>query len=411
MESGNGHADRGASVTMAGLLEPDAALELVLSAVPPARSVQLPAGDCLGLALAADATACADLPPFDRAMMDGYAVRLADAGAAVALLGEIAAGDGAGREPLPTGQAYPIMTGAPVPPGAEAVVAHEQTRRQGDLVYLPERIRPGGNIVPRGGECAAGRVWAKTGAVVTPMTLAAAVGVGATHLAVHLRPRVTVIATGSELVADLSAAGRIRDTNGPMLAALFEEDRASVQRQTIGDDANALHAALQALSDVDAVVLTGGVSAGTHDEVPGVLRRMGAEILFHKVAQRPGKPLLVARLGRQLLFGLPGNPLAAHLCACRYVVPALRRLAGLPHVPARGRGVLQATLPANTERTWFLPALVEAGNVLPLLPLSSADLVQPHQANAYIRLDPGSAAQPAGGEIDFTRIGTAAWVR
>ncbi len=396
---------------MAGLLEPEAALEVVLSAVPPATTVTLPTGDCLGLALAADAMARADLPPFDRAMMDGYAVRVADAGKAVALLGEIAAGDGASRSPLLAGQAYPIMTGAPVPPGAEAVVPQELTRREGELVCLPERIRPGANIVPRGDECAAGQPWGKAGAVVTPMTLAAALSVGATHLAVHPRPRVAVIATGSELAADPSAVGQIRDTNGPMLAALLQEVGASVQRQTIGDDAVALLAALHACSDVDVVVLTGGVSAGTHDEVPGVLRRLGAEVLFHKVAQRPGKPLLVARLGRQLLFGLPGNPLAAHLCACRYVAPALRRLAGLPHAPACGRGVLFSALPANTERTWFLPALVQAGTVLPLLPRSSADLVQPHQANAYLRLDPGSAATPAGTEVDYTHFGVVAWVR
>lgn len=396
---------------MAGLLEPDAALDHVLAAVPPATSVSLPAGDCVGLALAADATACADLPPFDRAMMDGYAVRLADAGAVVALLGEIAAGDGEHRQSLQTGEAYPIMTGAPVPPGAEAVVPHEQTQRHGDRVRLPERIRSRSNIVPQGGECRAGWPWAKAGALVTPMTLAAALGVGATHLVVHPRPRVVVIATGSELVTDPTAPGQICDTNGPMLTALFQEAGISVRRQVIGDDAAALVAALQTVQDVDVVVLTGGVSAGTHDEVPGVLRRLGAEVLFHKVAQRPGKPLLVARLGRQLLFGLPGNPLAAHLCACRYAVPALRRLAGLPHVAARGRGVLQAALPANTERTWFLPALVEAGAVFPLLPVSSADLVQPHQANAYLQLEPGSAAMAAGTEIAYTRIGAAAWVR
>jgi molybdopterin molybdotransferase len=398
-------------MSMAGLLEPDVALEQVLAAVPTATSVNVPAGDCLGLVLAADATACADLPPFDRAMMDGYAVRLADAGATVELLGEIAAGDGAYQKPLPAGHAYPIMTGAPLPPGAEAVVPHEQTQRQGDHVDLPERIRPGANIVPRGGECPAGRSWAKAGAVVTPMTLAAALGVGAKHLEVHPRPRVVVIATGRELAADPRIAGQIRDTNGPMLAALFQEVGASVQRQVVGDDAEALCAVLQSLGDVEVVVLTGGVSAGTHDEVPGVLRRLGAEILFHKVAQRPGKPLLVARLGRQLLFGLPGNPLAAHLCACRYVAPALRRLAGRTSVPTRGRGVLQAALPANTERTWFLPALVEQGAVLPLLPLSSADLVQPHQANAYLRLDPGSTAMAAGAEIGYTRIGVDAWAR
>jgi molybdopterin molybdotransferase len=268
---------------MTGLLEPDVALDQVLAAVPRARSLSVPAGDCVGLVLAADATACADLPPFDRAMMDGYAVRLADAGAVVVLLGEIAAGDGEDRRPLQAGEAYPIMTGAPVPPGAEAVVPHEQTQRHGDRVGLPERIRLGSNIVPRGGECRAGGPWAKAGALVTPMTLAAALGVGATHLVVQPRPRVVVITTGRELAADPTAAGQIRDTNGPMLAALVQEAGFSVvRRQVVGDDAEALLSALQAVQDVDAVVLTGGVSAGTHDEVPGVLRHLGADILFQR---------------------------------------------------------------------------------------------------------------------------------
>ena len=137
---------------MAGLLEPDAALDLALAAVPPATRATLPIGDCLGLVLAANAAASADLPPFDRAMMDGYAVRLADAGSTVEILAEIAAGDGSVREPLAPGRAYPIMTGAPVPSGAEAVVPQEQTRLDGGRVSLPERIRSHANIVPRGPE-------------------------------------------------------------------------------------------------------------------------------------------------------------------------------------------------------------------------------------------------------------------
>lgn len=395
---------------MAGLLEPDAALDLALAAVPPATRATLPIGDSLGLVLAADAAASADLPPFDRAMMDGYAVRLADAGSTVEILAEIAAGDGSVREPLAPGRAYPIMTGAPVPSGTEAVVPQEQTRLDGGRVCLPERIRPHANIVPRGGECAAGQPWAAAGGLVTPMTIAAGIGVGATHLEVHPRPLVAVVATGSELASDPSGPGQIRDTNGPMLVALFQEAGAIVHRQVVGDDANALRDRLSAAA-ADVIVLTGGVSVGTHDEVPGVLRALGAEILFHKVAQRPGKPLLVARHGRRLFVGLPGNPLAAHLCACRYVIPMLRRLAGLPWRPRTGRGTLRSAVPANSERTWFLPALVEGGSVLPLLPVSSADLVRPHQANAYLRLEPGASASPAGGKVAYTCFGADSWPR
>ncbi|MEK7414419.1 MAG: molybdopterin-binding protein, partial [Planctomycetota bacterium] len=212
-----------------------------------------------------------------------------------------------------------------------------------------------------------------------------------------------------ELSADPSNPGSIRDSNGPMLVALLHEAGLAARRQAVRDDADALFAALRALATTDAVILTGGVSAGAHDDVPGVLRRLGAEVLFHKVAQRPGKPLLLARIGRQLFFGLPGNPLAAHLCACRCVLPALRRLAGQPHTPLTGHGTLSAALPHNSDRTWFLPARVNAGSVTPLLPVSSADLVQPHQANAYLRLEPGAAALPAGSTVSYTRIGVDAW--
>ena len=394
---------------MADLLEPDIALERTLAAVPPPLTKQLPAEECVGLILAADVVANADLPPFDRAMMDGYAVRLVDAGKTVAPRDEIAAGDGKARDPLQPGFAYPIMTGAPIPAGAEAVVPIEQTTRAGDRVQLPERIRPRGNIASRGSECIAGRPWARSGSPVTPMTLAAALSVGALQLTVHPRPSIAVITTGNELSIDPTSPGSIRDSNGPMLVALLHEAGLSARRQTVRDDANTLFTALQSHAALDAIVLTGGVSAGTHDEVPGVLRRLGAEILFHKVSQRPGKPLLVARIGRQMVFGLPGNPLAAHLCTCRYVIPALRQLAGLSHTPINGRGTVSATLPSNSDRTWFLPARVSVESITPLPPVSSADLVQPHQANAYLRIEPGAAALPTGSSISYTRIGVDAW--
>lgn len=395
---------------MKELLDPDTALARVMAAVPEPRSVHLPVEDCLGLMLAEDVQAAADLPPFDRAMMDGYAVRLADAGRVVQVHDEIAAGDGAQRSALSDGHAHPIMTGAPVPAGAEAVVPIEQTVREDGRVRLPDRVRAGANIVKRGDECRAGRTWAARGSQVTPMTMAAAIGVGAATLAVHPSPQVQVLTTGAELAAGTPGAGQIRDSNGPMLVALLREAGIAARRGSVGDDAAALQAQLAAAAGADALVLTGGVSAGTHDEVPGVLKRMGAEVVLHHVAQRPGKPLMVARRGRQLIFALPGNPLAAHLCCVRYVLPALRRLAGLAHQARLGTGPLRAALPANKERTWFLPARVDDdGGVTPLPPVSSADLVQPHQANAYLRLEPDAAAVPAGSIITFTRSGADAW--
>jgi molybdopterin molybdotransferase len=382
---------------------PDDALAMILGAMHPLDPIELPAEDCLGLVLAADIAATADLPPFDRAMMDGWAVRLQDAGGEVAILDEIAAGDGADRPPVATGCAHPIMTGAPVPPGAEAVVPCEQAERSGQRVRLPERIKAGANIVPRGAECRAGSPWAQGGGRITALTLAAAIGVGALRLPVVPRPRVTIIATGAEL-SDDPGAGCIRDSNGPMLAALLAEAGFSTKRLRAGDDGAGIADAV-AGSHGDAVVLTGGVSAGTHDEVPQALHRLGAETILRAVAQKPGKPLLVARIGAKPVFALPGNPLAAHLCCCRYVIPALRRLAGRDGAAATGAGILAVALPAGGDRTWFVPALVVDRAVTPLLPRSSADLVAPHRANAYLRVDPGAPAQPVGAAVGYVRIG------
>lgn len=396
---------------MAQLLDPDVALRQLLEALPAPAVARLAPEECLGLVLAEDAVAAEDLPPFDRAMMDGFAVKVADAGRAVRRLDEIAAGDGRARAPLVEGAAHSIMTGAPVPAGAEAVVQLELCRVEGETVLLPERLRAGANFVPRGAECRAGQVWAPRGCRVTPLTLAAAIGVGAERLAVHPRPTVAVLTTGDELTAAAPGAGQIRDSNGPMLAALLSEAGFLARRATVGDDRGALGARLSELAGAsEVIVLSGGVSAGTHDEVPGALRALGAELLFHKVAQKPGKPLLVARRGRTFFFGLPGNPLAAHLCACRYLIPALRRLSGLGSAPLEGRGRLAAELPASSERAWFVPARLNAdGTVLPLLPVSSGDLVGPHLAEAYLRAPAGAAALPAGTEVAFTFLGARAW--
>ncbi len=393
--------------------EPDDALAVLLAAVAPLAHQTIAAGDALGRVCAVALIAPTDQPAFPRAMMDGFAVRLADAGGAVELRREIAAGDGAAPEPLGDGSAYPIMTGAPVPSGAEAVVPIEKTTREGALVRLPERIKPGANIVGCGEELRRGDALLPAGAVVGPLALAALVAAGIEQLAVHPPPRIAVLTTGSELAAGDLGHGQIRDSNGPMLAALLAEQDWTAERGSVADDPERLAERLAALADRDAVLLTGGVSAGSHDDVPGVLRRLGADVILHKVAQKPGKPLLLARRGRQLIFGLPGNPLAAHCCACRYVIPALRRLAGLSITPLQGHGRLRLATPANADRTWFIPARVDADgdgyDVTPLNPVSSADLYRPALANAYLRLEPGAAAAAVGSKISFTWIGARAW--
>jgi molybdopterin molybdotransferase len=397
------------------VLSPDSALSTVLAAVPDARPLRLAAPQALGLALAEDVIANDNHPPFPRAMMDGYAVRLADAGRTVVLRDEIAAGDTRAHAPLSDGHAHPIMTGAPVPPGAEAVVAQEQTIRSTTGVTLPAAIKADANIVAIGGDLAVGSTVLSAGAVLNAAGIAALAALGRDEVLVLPRPRVTVLTTGSELVTNSAplAPGQIRDSNGPMLVALCAELGISISRASVPDQPAVLATALERLATHDVTILSGGVSTGTHDDVPSVLTELGYTVLLHGVAQKPGKPLLVARRGRNLLFGLPGNPLASHLCFCRYVAPALRRMQGRNASPHGGTGVLMRAAPTTKDRTWFIPALVttddDGWRILPLPPASSADLFTAARANAYLRLEANTPAA-IGTRLPFTWIGTNAWL-
>jgi molybdopterin molybdotransferase len=373
-----------------------------IAAVASLPSTPTPRDAALGLVLGADVVATHDLPPFPRAMMDGFAVRLADMGRTLPIAGSIHAGDAPGM--LAAGVAARIMTGAPAPQGAEAVVPHELCTVDADHVALPERFRPNANIVPRGGEVLAGAAVLQAGERVSAMAIAAAAALGIEALPVIPRPSVQVITTGSELrQGGAIADGAIRDSNGPMLAALCAGMGVSCARRSVGDDRSAITAAI-ADTDAALVLVTGGVSAGDRDFVPGVLADLGFTTLVRGVDQKPGKPLLLARRDGQLVAALPGNPLAVHWCFIRFIAPALRRLAGLSGDLRRETGVLAAILPGSKERPWFVPARTrrEAGRLLvtPTPPVSSGDVVGPAHADAYVAIPGGAAPRAPGDSVE-----------
>lgn len=388
------------------------ALRIWLDAVALSPVAEAPLAQALGRIVAAAVTAPHDLPPFPRSMMDGYAVRLADAGATLPVAGAVHAGDP--PSVLVSGTALAVMTGAAVPAGAEAVVQREICLVADGHVTLPERIRPQANIVPRGGEAMAGAVVIPEGVVAGPMTIAVAAAMGIERLGVVRSPRVAIRCTGAELAADGWRPGTaaIRDSNGPMLAAMCAELGVTADRATVGDDPDSIAAAIRAC-DADLLVLTGGVSAGDKDHVPAVLVSLGAEVLVRGVDQKPGKPLLLARLGGRLVAALPGNPLAVHWCFTGFVAPALRRLAGLPHAPRRSDGVLVATLPGSKDRPWYVPVrAVRSGGMLsvtPLPPVSSGDVVTPSTLNAYVLVPAGAPPRAPGGAVEILWGGAAAW--
>ena len=340
------------------MISPKEALELVLANAEPGPAGDVSVPDALGLVLAEDVLADCDCPAFPRAMMDGYAVPASSEGRELSVVGEVAAGRAA-DVPVGEGRCVEIMTGACCPPGAYAVVPQEQVRPGERGVVMPAQIAAGQHISPPGSECVKGRPVLRTGDRVTSLAVAVLASLGRTKVRVTQRVRLGVVATGSELVPpDATPTGtQIRDCNGPMLVAMARTVGIAAPRLLRAtDDASAIADALRQLDDLDVILISGGVSVGRYDLVPAVVAEFGAETIFHKVLQKPGKPLLLARRRRQLIFGLPGNPLACHVCFHRYVAAAIRRMQGMSaarevlHLP-----LAEAIMPKPGARTSCRP--------------------------------------------------------
>lgn len=325
----------------------------VLALVTALPSETVPLADALGRVLASDVVAAVDLPGFDNSAMDGYAVRSADVSAAAPgspvvldVTGDIAAGDTT-RHVLMPGAAMRIMTGAPLPEGADAVVPVERSDAGVDRVHLDLAAEPGRHLRRRAEDVRSGDVVLSAGVRVTPGRLALIAAANVAEVAVHRRPRVAVVSTGDELLPTGSSLrhGEIVDSNGPMLSALVLA--AGVDLAWSGhlrDDADALAALLDDVPGApDLVLTTGGVSMGAYDTVKEVLSERGS-VDFTKVAMRPGMPQGAGVVGRRRtpIITLPGNPVSSFVSFHVFVLPVLRALAGLdPVVPTTSATVTQ----------------------------------------------------------------------
>ena len=313
---------------------------------------------------------------------------------------EIAAGR-VGTRTLGVGEAARIMTGAPIPTGADAVIPHEQTELVGNTVRLTRGVPAGEFILARGAEMRAAETVLPPGTVVTPAVLGLLAAVGRTTAATYPAPRLAVITTGDELVDPpaVPGPGQIRNSNGPMLLA-GDPGRAQVDHQDRGRPGPADGPRPRRLT-ADILVLSGGVSAGKFDFVPEVLRDLGVEAHFHKIRMKPGKPLLFGTRGDTLVFGLPGNPLSSFVGFELFVRPALRKKAGhaIPG-PVFVPVPLADEFQASNNRPTYAPARVEwttAGvGVRPLAWFGSADLRGLTAGDALIQLPAGDVAYPAG---------------
>lgn len=403
---------------MSELLSVAAALELIDSHSECLAPRPALLSEALGRRLAQDIASDVHSPPHDKAMMDGYAVRSGDGQADRRVIEEVFAGD-VPQQQLSAGEATRIMTGSPMPHGADAVIPVELSELAGDVVRLMgDAPVTGKHVMPRGEAIQAGQVVLTAGALLGPAQIALLAEVGFAEPLVTPRPTVAVLPTGAELVApdQRPGPGQIRNSNGPMLlAAVRQAGCESVDLGVATDDPAALREAILRGRTADVLLVSGGVSAGDRDLAPAVLQELGIEQVLHKVAVKPGKPLWFGvwppsdrhtneAKSRAYVFGLPGNPVSSFVCFQLFVRPLLERLAGgpfrglTPRAASLGKGVSH-----RGGRETFLPARLEtrADGVLLVTPTpwrGSADLLGLAAANALIRLS-AAPAELSPGEI------------
>jgi molybdopterin molybdotransferase len=333
------------------LIDIATARERVLAAVEPLSTEDVPLREALGRVLAADVSAEEDLPPFDSSAMDGYAVIAGPAGE-LEVVDESSAGHPATRT-LAGGQAIAISTGAQIPEGADAVVPVERVQVQDGRVIVPD-TSAGANVRHAGDDVRSGEPVLRAGTLLGPGELAVAASLGHASLPCGGRPRVAVLVTGDELVepGQPLGPGQIRNSNAIAMVAQAERAGSDVVTSAIvPDNLEATVAALSsALESADVVCISGGVSVGPHDHVKPALAELGVEENFWRVALKPGKPTWFGTRGRQLVFGLPGNPVSAMVTFHLFARPALRALAGARTDDTRVVAVLDEALPRNQSR-------------------------------------------------------------
>ena len=394
-----------------GLLSVPDALERILRATPILPPEQVALAASAGRVLASDVLSDVDVPPFDRVSMDGFALRAGDAAAAetrLRIVGTAAAGHVFPHE-LPEGAAVRVMTGAPLPRGCDAVEPVERVTDEGTHVIVRGPIAAGRHVAPKGEDMRSGDVALRAGTLVGPAQVGLLATAGRAEVTVHARPLAAVVSTGDELVevGERPGPGRIRNSNGPMLAVLCRMLGCDPVQllPVVRDEAESLERVLSRALTADILLISGGVSRGERDFVQDVLPELGVECEFHGVSIQPGKPLWFGRAERCLVFALPGNPVSALTTARLFVGPAVRKLRGLRDpAPRLVRARLTEAFRRKSGRPGWLPAWVswdgEDYSCRPLTSSGSADLNAACESNATWVAPQGRDSFEAGDVVE-----------
>ena len=393
---------------MAELLPLEEALRRILDRVTPLGPEVVPLAGAAGRVVFEDAMAVVDLPPFASSAMDGFALRSADTPGRLPVVARIAAGVPAPRA-LEAGEAMAIATGGVVPAGADSVVPLEYVVENDNGVEIPHVVVHGDNVRPRGGDVAAGDVVVPSGARLRAAQIGALAAAGLDHVVVSRRPRISVLATGTELrrPGEPLEPGEVYEANGVLLATAFATAGAEVELlPAVADDEASHREALERGLAADVLVTSGGVSVGPHDLVRRILGELGVEEVFWGIAVKPGKPLAFGVRGSTIVFGLPGNPVSSLVGAEVFVRPALLALQGatVPG-PVFFEGRLAASVRRNAHRDEFLRArsvLSETGVLLdPVTGQESHMIARAAAADALVLAPRGNGELAAGESVRY----------
>lgn len=387
--------------------------ELVREHVEVLSTEKLATARCEGRVLAADVESRISSPPFNKAAMDGFAVRADDVEglpADLSLVGESFAGGWPDFE-VGRGECARITTGAPVPEGADMVVMVEHTTELSENRIRMEKLS-GANICAEGEDIRQGQVVLRSGDLLTPMRVGLAASAGYSALEVYRRPTVALLCTGTEVVEAHKQPGRgqIFNSNGPMLTALLEPMSEELHYLGLaGDRPEELKDELREALKCDFVVATGGVSMGEYDLVPDTLEELGVETIFHRWSVKPGKPLLLGKHGGTSVFGLPGNPQTCFLAFHVLLRAALGLAAGRTDMPPCFRtGLLTKPVSDKSRRKSFKPCRLEVRDSTNYLePVSykgSGDIAHPSAANAYFTIPQGTGDVDEGKQVEFFEV-------
>ncbi|MEO1206224.1 MAG: gephyrin-like molybdotransferase Glp [Pseudomonadota bacterium] len=388
----------------------EARARILADVVPVGETDVVPLEDAVSRVLASDLTARHDQPPFAASAMDGYAVRATDIAAGLTrfeVMGEAAAGHGF-QDDIAQGQTVRIFTGAPLPPGADAIVIQENVRREGNHINVVDGQPDPSHVRPKAGDFQQGAAVISANRLLTTRDVTLAASMGHAALTVRRKPVVTILATGDELVmpGEMPSPDQIVCSNSFGIAAMVSGFGGAARNLGIAKDTETdLRAHMEQARDADVLITIGGASVGDHDLVADVLQAHGMALDFWKIAMRPGKPLMFGRIGPTRMIGVPGNPVSTLICARLFAIPLLQRLLGLEGDAPSTRPVrLACDLSANGPRAHYMRGILHETSaglevVSPSASQDSSLMGILAGADVLIVRDPHAPAAPAGTDV------------